>query len=684
MSDRGQRIYKWIVWILIVVLSSTFVIRKLSSFEVKSTDSEYISQQEWESMLANGFGKAGNAEGMDSPSDKIIGEYAVISAMKAVGDDKLKRIMDKDEINDEDRISFALDNDVIKKKQLDDELTVEEANIVINNALDICFDSYTYPEYFDAEANTDVINANNWDISQYDYQNGIITASFDTVPEIGKVVMITDKYGITHANYVGNISSNGDQYDVELTKIEDMGEVLKTVSFSGVSDFGYLSAVNDDSSAKRISDRCSLPAINDLFVMTAHAEWGEIPFMEWGQDEVALRKEKGDDTKKCDIEIGVEIKNTDKNGERESSVSSNIKVGDLDESPEYKFEINDKGEPSLEIVKGNYSFGFEKNDKEGFLNDTSYIKDEDTISANVQIEGLTICTSGYYQWADPSDIKNYVEVMAHADKVHIDATFKKGFEDKYKIGSLPIPIAASAGTISIWLNIYLVVGADGEFKIWYEMEDPKFGINISTENGVYCQKDYLSEDAGISASVELNGGLIGEAAVMVCGGIDLADPGVDVRMYCSAATLDVADGYEKKPEYTDSLDCIELKAQAPVVKLTATAGEDSLLYALLDILKLEVSYDLIEKDTEEVRWRVTYHVEIDDDGTMKILKVPDEKEHEDICTHIRKKKNNPADDLEDQLEDELDKKAEEEKDKLNKKIDEFIEKWLEENCGDCT
>lgn len=59
-----------------------------------------------------------------------------------------------------------------------------------------------------------------------------------------------------------------------------------------------------------------------------------------------------------------------------------------------------------------------------------------------------------------------------------------------------------------------------------------------------------------------------------------------------------------------------------MVELTATAGEDSLLYALLDTLKVEASYDLIEKDSDNrLLKKLTYHVEQESDGTVNLIKL---------------------------------------------------------------
>ena len=211
------------------------------------------------------------------------------------------------------------------------------------------------------------------------------------------------------------------------------------------------------------------------------------------------------------------------------------------------------------------------------------------------------------------------------------------------------------------------------------------GMNVSIADGVKPLHGSSNKDTGVRAKIELNGGLIGEAAVVVLDTVDLANPGADVRAYVSAQTIDVKDQYRLKKEY-EGTTCIELKAQAPVVKLQASAGEDSLLYALLDTLKVKASYDLIKKDSDN--WRLikyTYHVEYEDDGSVTVTQLKGDKAHEDVCTHIEKKSK--AELKAEGIEEEVDKKVDEAGDaasaKLEKMIEDAIERWVEKNCSDC-
>lgn len=235
----------------------------------------------------------------------------------------------------------------------------------------------------------------------------------------------------------------------------------------------------------------------------------------------------------------------------------------------------------------------------------------------------------------------------------------------------------------------MVVSASGELTLWYEIDDPYIGLNVSVANGVKPLHGCSNEDAGVRAKVELSGGFIGEAAVMVLDTVDLADPGADARVYASASTVDVKDLYKLKKKY-EGTSCTELKIQAPVVKLTATAGEDSLLYALLDTLKVDATYDLIKKDSDNhFLKKLTYHVEQESDGTVNLIKLEGTKKHEDVCSHIEKKSKAEldAEGIKEDIQNEIDNKADEAeeaaKSKIQQMIEDAIEQWLMENCGGC-
>ena len=699
MSERGQKIIKIITWVVIAALFVVYVFRLASLVNDPDSfaDREKITRTEWMTKLADGFGDATLLTSISDGENIATGEYAAITSIDAIGEKRISYLTDE-ELTDEKKVKLAIEYGIITKKQVDDDLTVGEADSILVNALDVYCDPEYYPEYFEPETIVDVVDADKWNIENYDEESQVMTASIDdNVPEPGEIIMYTNEYGIAQARRVDNVNeSNNGKYQIHLSAVEDVSEIFDSISFSGSGDFGYLIGSNDASEAESDANNTEETALSDPFAITAYAAESE-PIMvaewEWLEDKTALKKENnGEDTQKCDIEFNAEIPATEKNGKESGKVSSYISMKSDGVTRKYIYEEDEKGNPSFKAtVKSNEGLSFDllENDKKATSLDTRSLKDEMSVAANIKLTNFSVSTSGYYQWADPDDVKNYVEVLASAEKVEISTTAQLSSEDKYKIGTLPIPIASTAGVISVNLNVYLVVSASGELTLWYEIDDPYIGLNVSVANGVKPLHGCSNEDAGVRAKIELSGGFIGEAAVMVLDTIDLANPGADARVYASVSTVDVKDSYKLKSKYAGT-SCTELKIQAPVVKLTATAGEDSLLYALLDTLKVEATYDLIKKDSDNrLLKKLTYHVEQEPDGTVKLIKLEGNKNHDDVCTHIEKKTKAELEaegikeDIENEINDKANEAEEAARNKIEQMIEDAIEQWFNENCGGC-
>ena len=695
MSDRGQKIFKIIVWILIVLGIAFAIYSKINSIMNPA-----ITQAEWKKMLAENFGDERLLE-LDENAEYVTGEYAALTCMRALGDDRVSYLLDEGNNTDEALVDLAVELEVVSRGDLKNELTEEEADDILLKALGVYFEPEYYPEYCDIETVEDVVDADNWDIEAFDEEKQQMLVKTEEQPQVGDVITYTDEFGIMKARTVSGVSVNEDGlYSVDLDEVEDITQVIEKLSFSGTSDFTYLTSngsttPRDDSQSEQTTTlaRNTYGAGYPLLLM-ANMPTVQLAEWEWFDDKTALRKEKDEDSEKCDIEFNVAITETEKNGKVSEKVTAYIKVTSNGLTKTYKYDIDDSGKESFKVsteAEG-LKFDFSENDFKSPSADTSYMKDEYGIAANIKLKGFAVCTSGYYQWSDPDDEKNYVEVLASAEQVNISSSVKVVAEDKYKIGTIPIPIAATAGAVSVNLNVYLVVSASGELTLWYEIDNPYAGVNVSIANGVTPLHGHSNEDAGVRAKIELSGGFIGEAAVMVLDTINLANPGVDARVYASASTIDVKDDYELKDEYLGTT-CIELKAQGPIVSISATAGEDSLLYALLNTLKVDATYSLIKKDGNNVPWKVVYHTELDSNGKFSCIKLDDEQSHTDVCTHIQLKEpevdeeGNILEDIENKVEDEVEKKKREAQEKLReeieKAIEEALEKFILENCGGC-
>jgi len=278
----------------------------------------------------------------------------------------------------------------------------------------------------------------------------------------------------------------------------------------------------------------------------------------------------------------------------------------------------------------------EKNDKKEVSIETS-----GSVGAYITIKGLAVCTSGYIDLKDFSNPDNYVEAYVSADEVVLNSTIKTETEIKQQVGEYQIPIAATGGTVSVTLKFYIVISAEGEVSLCYEVVSPKLGVGYSTEEKLYTINNKKDTNSDIQAKVEISGGLIGEALIEILE-IDVINPSLDLRVSGSIETLEIPDGYEKKTEYKNQ-DCIGLSVRAPILKFSALTGEDTILYKIINHTtngEINFTFDLIDEENAPIK--LTYHIEFekDSDYTIKKLKYFDGK-HEDVCTHIKKIKIEP-------------------------------------------
>lgn len=694
MSEWGQKIFKWIVWSIIGILACIAVYRLAEPIIAPERYEKHrsISRVEWMQELSDCFGDEKILAEIENGELTVTGKYAAVSSMNAIGTRRLSYLTDE-ELNDEMKTDLAVEYGIIRKKQLDKEITREDADQILKNTMKVYGCPEYYPEYFEVEAKTDVIDADQWDISAYDPENQVMIAAIrGNIPEQGEVLMYTDEYGIAHAKHVDQINEaeNG-KYAVQVSDVADITELFDSISFSGAADFGNIAGSEKKTDAAEKTRK-------DPFITTVYAaeeeESTKMSLSQWVENKTALKKDKkAEDTEKCDIEFEVEIKGIDKNGAEKEEINTFLSLtsGGIKMTKKLTYDSNNELtiEESIEGEDG-IKFGAGSPDEKDELEEIGYIKDEEGVKVNIKITQFEICSSGYYQLLNPLNQKNYIEVAAGAEKVELETTANFSAEDKYKIGTVKVPIASTGGVVCVDVNFYFVVGADGELSVTYEIEDPYAGVNVSVADGMKPLKVPSKVNSEVKAKIELNAGFIGEAAIMVFNW-DLADPSADVRIYASAESVPLKPEYRLKEPYL-GFECTELKVQVPVVKLSVSNGE-SLLADMLKEMKLEGSIELIKKDDESnsllkhLRW----HAELETDGTIRTEKMSDLQENEDVCTHIelKPKEEIEAEEVEDKIQGEIkdkinsevDKKLDEAGEAIIEKIGKWLEEHLEDKCG---
>ncbi len=728
-GNGGFKFSKCIVFIVAAVIVGIYALLVIINIGPNKEDKgPILTNHEWLELLSENFGDPSLLDGLQNPKDDLTGEYVALTAMKAIGKERLEYIADKKDLDDSDIIDLAVKKKVVSKKQLKKKLTQSEAEEAATKALDIKFDPACYPEYFEVESKQPCIDADRWDISSISEDGNTIIASLDEVPSVGDPIIYTNEYGVARAKYVTSVDKTADdKYQVELKNIDDLSEILDSISFSGVAEFGYLTGdLSTDSKhgtngtgGAGENETASSVGFHNPFVTEVYAaekkpikssEW------EWFEDKTALKVEKCE-IPKCNLEFQVGF-TQDLNNKKKHKFTSYAKATSNNVSKSFKFEMdeNKKLTMSGNVSYANDVFGAgldfkEKKKKKGTLPDISYMKEDLAATLCVKVKGLTVCASGYYQWADPDDSKNYVEVLVKADEINISTGIKYSMKDQIKIATLPIPIPVTGGTISINLSLYLVASVSGELTLYFEIDDPHVGITASMGEGIKTPHGISDTDFGIRAKVEIGSGIKGDVAVNVLEIVDLLDPGVEVKGYASITNVDVGDDYERLPAYP--VPCAEMVFQVPVVKLEASGGGDSLLAMLFDALGIDAPFELIKKDAKPdpsgkfrlVPHREQYHVEID---AEKIWLIPmrEGQKHDEVCTHIKEKEpeteaptepitddqggptkpsggGNIIGDIESKIDGAIDQKVDEVQQDIQQSIQDAIDQWFMNACSGC-
>ena len=195
MSDRWQRVFKWIVWIVIfslVIWEVYGLARKLNNPEA-FIDNEPVTRAEWMIMLADGFGDTSLLTSVADPDGYTTGKYAALTSMQAIGEDRVEKLAKKSDLSDDEKVDLAIEKGVVEKGQIKGKITKGEANQILLNALDLYADPDYYPEFFEADTKEKVIDADKWNVSSFDADSNIMVAKIDgEAPEPGRIIMFTN------------------------------------------------------------------------------------------------------------------------------------------------------------------------------------------------------------------------------------------------------------------------------------------------------------------------------------------------------------------------------------------------------------------------------------------------------------------------------------------------------------
>lgn len=683
MNERGQKIFKWVVWIILVCVIGYSIWNiyqgiknpKISEARVlEIVDAEFGSQH-----MSNGLEGNRNATG----------KFTALAIVNAIGESNVEFMTGKAIVTDEEKISFAVENDFINKRELDKNMSEKSVQDMIDKAQNYYFDLDNYPESYDVTYSADVVDVTNWNYNEFSEDDStIIVSELETVPTVDQVIMPRDKFGIAKPRYVTGCNQLEDgSFELTVEKISKPEDLYTEIEFAGMADFSYLLAAGDNAKVEGqgIDTSENIEKNNNPFApITVYA---------------AKTKEFKSN---ADIEVGGAVSAKVEMGDDNTyDISGYLKVEDDEgKSSKYSIKKNNKGKLTLSAERNNTTLeaereanNAEKKANENANEDENKFETEasgnDSFSYKVKLEDLRVAAS--YR-AKGKDKDKFVDIRVTSD-VKMYWSIEGEFEGKVPIAEIELPVHCTGGLVCVNLRLYFVVDASGEVTLVYEMDEVYTGMRVSKDGFTRPHgRNEANDRLDITAKVEAGMGFCGEAAVTIGDWLDIVeydiiDPCVEVKMNASAEMLEKNEGFE---EYEH---CVQTMLYGPTVKFEISAGEDSLLYWLLDLFDLaaSASYDFITEDNAP--WKKEYHIETELDSTINVIEGSKEN-----CTHIKIETEEfivdhaelarlRAEEAKRRAQEAARRKAEEAKRKsmeeLEKAIEEAIEIWMMENCGGC-
>ena len=730
MNQKWMRILSWITVIALIFGLVFYGVR--DTWHRQSDPA--VTKGEWLAMLKDQFGVdiSDSEADPDVPAD---GEYVAVTSMQAL-EKKRSRIAGQasgtgaaeagqdtagsgpntsagaNNGTDQDTealIHDAVEKNIVSRKGLKHGITAEDANSAINGLLNQYSSPENYPSYFEPKLRdeVEVIDATDMELVGHNdnYTEFTLPARTDEeLPEAGSIVLVENEFGIAEARRITAISeSSGSTVEIRAEEVTDPSEVMESVAFSGAADFSYLdrfavgkeeSGGTSDGSERPLAELNRMPSgLPGRKLML----YGGASFPYLNREQAAKYLNRGQAAKI----LGLEGFHPWEAFQEKTAIHGNASTdrtdlkmtlrasADHNNDTTWSFIISRNGEildperaefqaPSLPELTDfdEYEWGYEIGDEEEHSeNEKAEERRDKSAEAgaelSIAISDFYVTVSGYAEWLDPGDEKNFVDVNAQGD-IEISGQMDGMVEGTYRLATIPVPIAATAGTISVNINFYLIIGFDGEISFTYTISGAQAGMKLSVGEGVKTSHGVSSTNMDVDMKAEGYAGFRYEAAVCALGR-KLADPCLDIVAEAKVDLLPVVEGYEDLPQ------CAQLMIYAPVTKLKAHNEDDTFAFMILDLLGIadKDSYDLIDSETARKQYfGADLHIETEKDGrTVHIYKgFPD-----DVCTHKPKPKD-VGDVLQEKLDEEVEKQQDTFTEMINRQIEEQINRMLWQSC----
>ncbi len=532
----------------------------------------------------------------------------------------------------------------------------------------------SFPEYCSIRLEDNVVDGTGWEINSHNDDYSSLTMPKSAFSgNVGDIILVRDDYGIAVPLTIENIDdTNSDVVNISTSEVDEDAMIIEAVEFSGYGDFSYLS--NNASSDANESDGTAAAPI-DAFNMYGQpvmmcASMPAVAMAEWFETHIEETAEKTaiqvtGATPSANIDITVQYRENEQ-GDGRFAITPRINGAFFDPKigKGYKKEDlvpSDEDRGSVDFTDG------------ADITDNINLNIDSKVKGTIRLKNLSVTADGYFEWLNPGDEKNRVNVYVNSD-IECNLEIKSGIEGRFKLVTIPVPIASTGGSVSVDITFYMVIGLDGSVKFTYEIEGGHVGIEVSVaDKTVTPVKSCKSKNFDVEANVSLEAGVRAVVDVNVCNKYDLCDPYVEIKAGASAETLEKKEGFENLPP------CVALKLYCPLIRVGAHYGESTFAYKMLNFIgwASKDSFEIIDADKAYRNyWGKQLHVEFDENGKLTAM-----QGGEEVCTHVKKEELEEK--LKEKAEDEIDDIKDEAERRLLDKVEEMLEEWLEKNCGGC-
>ena len=671
MNQKWMRILSWITVIALIFGLVFYGVR--DTWHRQSDPA--VTKGEWLAMLKDQFGVdiSDSEADPDAPAD---GEYLAVTGAQALDIARGIPSESKPEKSSQELEDIAIEKKLLKKEDLRKTTTKEEAKDAINKLLTVYSDPAEYPSYYEPHYKDNVRDVTTVPVTNAsdDLTSFSISSEEIDIPSEGDILLVKNELGIAEARRITDINeSNTGLLDINAEPISDITEVMDSISFSGAADFSYLNAYQQENAAAAGNSDNGIPMLKRF--STSSGLFNQMALIK-GVPAGSATKLLIEPFEKLEDQSAIKGSHT--------TPYANFEIilrAEIDEKDEKKFSIITKNNDNI-LETRNVDLSLDTDGNKSLFENLLAKKDPNKKKklnewdssvdfegeVKIKIKNFSVTASGYYQWTDPGDIKNFVDVNASAD-ISVEGKFSVNGETVLPLSTFPVPLGPAEGIVYADVTVSVVFGIDGEITFFYEVSGVHAGMNISAAHGFDPKFGNEKTSSTFEAKIGGYAGLRYGLGVSVLG-FELADPSVDLVLDVKLEVLKAREGYE------DQTPCMQLRIAAPVMKLKVHESDTSAVAKLANYFDIENDHDLIIAEEAYKNYLgLDLHIESEPGGKTVILNGLEK----DVCTHKPKPKD-VGDVLQEKLDEEVEKQQDTFTEMINRQIEEQINRMLWQSC----